>query len=76
MREVLRRKARVKRFGPKPSVPIILIDKGKGKAKPRQLEVNAPNRKIHFRIDGNDNLILVNLIITDDNKVVATIMDV
>jgi hypothetical protein len=34
-RETFRREARVKRFGPKSSVLIILIDKGKGKAKSR-----------------------------------------
>ena len=75
-REAFRRDARVKRFGPKFSILIILIDKGKGKAKSRQLEVNTSNPKIHFRINGNDNLILVDLIITDDNKIIVTITDV
>lgn len=76
MREALRREARVKRFGPGPNASTILMDKGKGKTKPRQLEMNAPNRKIYFRIDGNDNLILIDLTTTDDNKVVAIVIDV
>lgn len=52
------------------------MNKGKGKAKSRQLEVNVFNREIHFRIDGNDNLILVDPTITDNNKVVITIINV
>jgi hypothetical protein len=52
------------------------MNKCKGKAKSRQLEVNVFNREIHFRIDGNDNLILVDPTITDNNKVVITIINV
>jgi hypothetical protein len=74
-REAFRREARVKRFGSKPSVLITLIDKGKGKAKSRQLEVNVSNPKIHFRIDGNDNLIFIDLTITDNNKIIVIITD-
>lgn len=76
IREAFRREARVKRFGPGLSVFIILMNKDKGKAKSRQSEINAFNRRIHFRINGNDNLILVDLIITDNNKVFATIINV
>jgi hypothetical protein len=38
--------------------------------------MNVSNSKIHFRIDGNDNLILIDLIIIDDNKIIAIITDV
>jgi hypothetical protein len=51
------------------------MNKDKGKAKFRQLEINAFNRRIHFRINGNDNLILVDLIIINNNKVVVTIIN-
>jgi hypothetical protein len=76
MRETFRRKIRIKRFGSGLSALIILMNKCKGKAKSRQLEVNVFNREIHFRIDGNDNLILVDPTITDNNKVVITIINV
>lgn len=76
IREALRREACVKRFEPGPNALTILMDKSKGKAKPRQSEMNVFNRKIHFRIDGNDNLILIDLTIIDNNKVVAIVTNI